>query len=149
MLGSTYGHSLGRAKLALCSNTYPPPGATEPELDLHIHTLCRRILQAPMPSHLDLSWHAQVTQLVMSWGLFTPTRCLATGCTTLWLVNWEKQGADDSYSAHRCSVTPLEETPVAMDFLGAVFCVSKSTSAFILEIVAGLNREGGVCGHLL
>lgn len=102
-----------------------------------------------MPSHLDLSWHAQVTQLVMSWGLFTPTRCLATGCTTLWLMNWEKQGADDSYSAHRCSVTPLEETPVAMDFLGAVFCVSKSTSAFILEIVAGLNREGGVCGHLL
>lgn len=31
-------------------------------------------------------------------------------------------------------------------FLGAVFCLSKSTCAFILETVARLNREGGVHG---
>lgn len=30
-----------------------------------------------------------------------------------------------------------------MSFLGAIFCISKATSVFILEIVARLDREEG------
>lgn len=33
---------------------------------------------------------------------------------------------------------------MVMNFLGALFCVSKAASAFILEIAAGLNGEAGV-----
>lgn len=62
---------------------------------------------------------------------------------TLWSVSWEKEGASAYYSAHSCVVTPLEGTPVAMNFLGALFCVSKATFTFI-EIAAGLSGEAGV-----
>lgn len=41
-------------------------------------------------------------------------------------------------------VTTLEGTLMVMNFLGALFCVSKAASAFILEIAAGLNGEAGV-----
>lgn len=38
---------------------------------------------------------------------------------------------------------------MAINFLGALFCVSKAASAFILEIVAGLSGEGMLMWYLL
>ena len=148
LLGRSCSHTWERVRLATCSHTYPPAGVTEPELDLHICTLCRRTLQAPILSHLDLFRHAQVTRLLISWG--SDIRHLASGYTTLRPVNREKQGVNDGYSAHSCVVTPFKGTPVAMiSFLVLCsVCQSPLVSSFF-KLLLDLREKAVFMGHLL
>lgn len=148
LLGRSCSPTWERVRLATCSHTCPPAEVTEPELDLHICTLCRRTLQAPIPGHLDLFRHAQVTRLLISWG--SDIRHLASGYMSLWLVNQEKQGVNDGYSAHSCVVTPFKGTPVAMiSFLVLCsVCQSLLVPSF-LKLLLDLIEKRVFMGHLL